>query len=240
MQSYYQQRGPPSGDGTTSGSSYPQGYPTAGPLHPATAAAAAAAARMQWSPNVHPGQWTYDFYHHQQQVAAAAAASYHQQQSNSEGQQPATSPTDHSAAATPHNIRDILGVQQQQQAAETLVSEVAKTPSYQKSPTSAAAVAGNIFHYPSPAHQDLRSPTTPNQDHMTAPSFYLPTVAAGRPFGKLLWGKPCHGAMASLACRENSQMLRVWPCMHLRCIPFLSDPPLIPSVIYTLGSPKLL
>lgn len=222
MQSYYQQRGPPPGDGNTSGPSYPQGYPTGGPLHPATAAAAAAAARMQWSPNVHPGQWTYDFYHHQQQVAAAAAASYHQQQSNSEGQQSATSPTDHNAAATPHNIRDILGVQQQQQAAETLVSEVAKTPSYQKSPTSAAAVAGNIFHYPSPAHQDLRSPTTPNQDHMTAPSFYLPTVAAGRPFGKiLLWGQPyLHGAMASFACRENSQMLVVWPCMQFKVYPF--------------------
>lgn len=191
MQSYYQQRVPPGGEGG-SGSSYPQGYPQAPPtgsLHPATAAAAAAAAaRMQWSPNMHPSsQWTYDFYHHQQ-VAAAAAASYHQQQQQgsgggSEGQQPATSPTDHNPAATPHNIRDILGVQQ---PPETLVSEVAKTPSYQKSPTSAAAVAGTVFHYPSPAHpQDLvRSPTTPNPDPMTAPSFYLPAVPAGRPFGE--------------------------------------------------------
>lgn len=159
----------------TGGESYPQGYAT---TH---AAAAAAAARMQWNhPNLHPGQWAaYDFY---QQAGYPLASN----QSPS-----AVSSPDH-AAATPHNIRDILGVQQQQQQqqqqeATTLVSEVAKTPSYQKSPTSAAAI-GTVFHYPSPHHQsDLRSPTTPGQHELTAPSFYLPAAVPGRPFGKHLF-----------------------------------------------------
>lgn len=141
------------------------------------AAAAAAAARMQWNPNVHPGQWNpYDFY---QQTGG-----YHLAPS-----QPAVSSPDHSAA-TPHNIRDILGGQQQQQGGETLVSEVAKTPSYQKSPTSAAAV-GTVFHYPSPHNQqpEIRSPTTPTHQHDFTGGphgFYLPTALPGRPFGKFL------------------------------------------------------
>lgn len=156
MQYYHQPQRP--GDGSPA--AYTQGY--AAPIH------AAAAARMQWN---HPSQWAaYDFY---QQAGYPLTSS-------------TVSSPDH-AAATPHNIRDILGVQQQQQQhQDTLVSEVAKTPSYQKSPTSAAAV-GTVFHYPSPHHQDLRSPTTPNQHELNAPSFYLPTAVPGRPFGKFMF-----------------------------------------------------
>lgn len=164
---YYHAAPPRPGDGTV----YPS-YPA--PLHPA---AAAAAARMQWSPGVHPGQWGYDFY---QQAGYPPIATGH----------PSVSSPDN-AAATPHNIRDILGgqQQQQQQGGETLVSEVAKTPSYQKSPTSAAAI-GTVFHYPSPHHHypqsigpEVRSPTTPTQHSphdLAAHGFYLP----GRHFGK--------------------------------------------------------
>ena len=163
MQYYHaQQRG--SGAGAES---Y-QGYS----LHPA---AVAAAARMQWNPNSamhHPSQWNpYDFYqggYHGHHLAAATSIS-------------AVSP-DH--AATPHNIRDILGGQGQT-GGETLVSEVAKTPSYQKSPTSAAAV-GTVFHYPSPQQQQLdvvRSPTTPTADFAPPHGFYVPAIP-GRPFGE--------------------------------------------------------
>jgi hypothetical protein len=149
---------------------YPHGY--SAPLHPV------ATARMQWPP--HPGQWghlpvSYDFYHGQPGGYSLAT------------NQPSVSSPDHAAAATPHNIRDILGAQQQQN--ETLASEVAKTPSYQKSPTSAAAIGGTIFHYPSPQQQqqaDLRSPTTPGQNDFTSHGFYLPTPVPGRPFGKLI------------------------------------------------------
>ena len=77
-----------------------------------------------------------------------------------------------SAAATPHNIRDILGAQQQ----ASLQSEIAKTPSsYQQSPTCTAA---NVF---SPEHAHvIRSPHTPNTpfsaDAVGAQSFYLPAM----------------------------------------------------------------
>ena len=129
-------------------------------IHPA------AAARMQWSPNVQTGQWTYDL----------------------SGAYPGFVPSMHGlhspdpqSAATPHNIRDILGPGGQ--TAEQLQSEIAKTPSsYQKSPSSAGAATGTVFHYPTPVSgNDMRSPTTPN--HPEIPQFYIPALQ-GKPFGK--------------------------------------------------------
>ncbi len=122
--------------------------------------------RMQWPG--HPGVWGYDF--------AAAAAYQGGYPVNVDPQRSPsyhiTSPTVSEAAqGTPHNIRDILGSQQQQ---HTQGSEGAKTPSsYQKSPTSAAAVF-------SPEH--MRSPTTPNapvppMSYTADPhSFYMPAM----------------------------------------------------------------
>ena len=116
---------------------------------------------MQWSPGVHPGAWPqYDFSAYQG------------------GYPPVTSMAD---GATPHNIRDILGAQQQ----ATLTSEVAKTPSsYQKSPTSAgaAAASGAIFQYPPVPGSEVRSPTTPNQEVPPHGTYFIPAV--GRPFCK--------------------------------------------------------
>ena len=122
-------------------------------------------ARMQWSPGV-PGPWTaYDIaYSSYPPVSGHISSSIASDQT----------------AATPHNIRDILGGNQ---PGGTLPSEVAKTPSYQKSPSSAGAATGTVFHYPPPG-VDLRSPTTPN--HPDIPQgFYIPAIP-GRPFGKYL------------------------------------------------------
>ena len=128
-------------------------------------------ARMQWSPSmagVHTSQWTYDF------------SGYNYSQL----------PQDQSSA-TPHNIRDILGSQQQQQQqqsqGETLQSEIAKTPSYQKSPSAGAAQAGTVFHYPTPTGGEVRSPTTPthiNPQDVGQPGFYIPAPMPGRPYGE--------------------------------------------------------
>ena len=122
-------------------------------------------ARMQWSPGV-PGPWAaYDIaYSSYPPVSGHISSSIASDQT----------------AATPHNIRDILGGNQ---PGGTLPSEVAKTPSYQKSPSSAGAATGTVFHYPPPG-VDLRSPTTPN--HPDIPQgFYIPAIP-GRPFGKYL------------------------------------------------------
>ncbi len=127
-------------------------------IHPA------AAARMQWSPNVQTGQWAYDL--------SGAYPGFIPSQMHSPG--------DPQSAATPHNIRDILGGQ----TAESLHSELAKTPSsYQKSPSSAGAATGTgtVFHYPTPVSgNEMRSPTTPN--HPEIPQFYIPALQ-GKPFG---------------------------------------------------------
>lgn len=119
--------------------------------------------RMQWPPG--QGVWGYDFSAYggyPVNVDPQRSPSYH-----------IVSPTVTEAAqGTPHNIRDILGSQQHQQ--QTQPTEGAKTPSsYQKSPTSTAAVF-------SPDH--LRSPTTPNAPLHPMPytadphSFYMPAV----------------------------------------------------------------
>ena len=138
---------------------HPGGYH----IHPA------ATARMQWSPNVQTGQWAYDL--------TGAYPGYAGHVPSSMG----LSSPDPQSAATPHNIRDILGPGGQ--TTETLASEIAKTPSsYQKSPSSAGAATGTVFHYPTPASGDIRSPTTPN--HPDIPQgFYIPALQ-GRPFGK--------------------------------------------------------
>ena len=139
-------------------------HPGAGYIHPA------AAARMQWSPNVQHGQWAYDL-----------AGAY-------PGFVPSMPPGLHSpdpqSAATPHNIRDILSQSAGGQSAETLQSEIAKTPSaYQKSPSSAGAATGTVFHYPTPNGQEhLRSPTTPNHP-AEIPQFYIPALQ-GKQFGE--------------------------------------------------------
>ena len=119
--------------------------------------------RMQWPPG--QGVWGYDFSAYggyPVNVDPQRSPSYH-----------IVSPTvTESAQGTPHNIRDILGGQQHQQ--QTQPTEGAKTPSsYQKSPTSTAAVF-------SPDH--MRSPTTPNAPLHPMPytadphSFYMPAV----------------------------------------------------------------
>jgi len=113
------------------------------PLYPQ----ATTSPRMNWNPAaaaaMHQGHWGgYDFSHHYGFNPAAAALD------------PTRSPPYHgahvtspdaasgSAAATPHNIRDILGAQQQ----ASLQSEIAKTPSsYQQSPTCTSA---NVFSPP--------------------------------------------------------------------------------------------
>lgn len=120
--------------------------------------------RMQWPG--HPGVWGYDF-------AAAYPGGYPVNIDPQRSPYHIASPTVSEAAqGTPHNIRDILGGQQQQQ--HTQPSEGAKTPSsYQKSPTSAA-----VF---SPEH--MRSPTTPNapvppMSYTADPhSFYMPAMS---------------------------------------------------------------
>lgn len=91
------------------------------------------------------------------------------------------SPT--TSESTPHNIRDILGNQQQQQ--HTQPTEDAKTPSsYQKSPTSTAA--GSTLYSPEHIHQ-MRSPTTPNAPITQMPypadphSFYFPAIQRPMP-----------------------------------------------------------
>lgn len=131
---------------------------------------AATSPRMNWNPAMHPPAWGYDFsqYHHGYPPALDPNRSppYHHGH---------VSPDAASAAGagpgTPHNIRDILGAQQQ----ASLQSEIAKTPSaYQQSPTSTAA---SVF---SPEHPGMRSPTTPNTpysaDASGAQSFYLPAM----------------------------------------------------------------
>ena len=135
-------------------------HPAGGYIHPATAA------RMQWSPNVQTGQW----------AAYDLSGAYPGFVPSSMGLQ---SP-DPQSAATPHNIRDILGPGGQ--SADTLQSEIAKTPSsYQKSPSSAGAATGTVFHYPTPVSGDMRSPTTPNHP-AEIPQFYIPAIQ-GKPFG---------------------------------------------------------
>ena len=121
--------------------------------------------RMNWNPAaaMH-APWAYDFaqYHgHGYPVDPNRSPPYH------------VSSPDGTAAGTPHNIRDILGAQQQ----ASLQSEIAKTPSsYQQSPTSTAA---SVF---SPEHaHSMRSPTgTPSTpfsaDASGAQSFYLPAM----------------------------------------------------------------
>lgn len=130
--------------------------------------AAATSPRMNWNPAMmHPGSWgAYDFSQYPGFNPAAAdpnrSPPYH-----------VTSPDAASGSGTPHNIRDILGAQQQ----ASLQSEIAKTPSsYQQSPTSTAA---SVF---SPEHgHPMRSPTTPNTpfsaDATGAQSFYIPGIA---------------------------------------------------------------
>ena len=135
--------------------------------------------RMNWNPAaaaaaMHQGHWGYDFSHYPGFNPAAVdpnrSPPYHGPH--------VTSPdaASGSPAATPHNIRDILGAQQQ----ATLQSEIAKTASsYQQSPTSTAA---NVF---SPEHaQAIRSPITPNTPFSAdigPQSFYLPAMPRGMP-----------------------------------------------------------
>lgn len=146
-------------------------HPAGSYIHPA------AAARMQWSPNVQGGQWaaTYDL---------SAAGSYPGFVPSSMGGGSGgglLSPDPAQSAATPHNIRDILGGQQQ--TTDTLQSEIAKTPSsYQKSPSSAGAATGTVFHYPTPMPGgEMRSPTANSSAEI--PQFYIPALQ-GKPFGK--------------------------------------------------------
>lgn len=138
-------------------------------IHPATAA------RMQWSPNVQGGQWA---------AAYDLSAGYQGFVPSSMGGLHSPDPAQ-SAAATPHNIRDILGPggQQQQQTSDTLQSEIAKTPSsYQKSPSSAGAATGTVFHYPPQMPGgEMRSPT--NNSAEIPAQFYIPALQ-GKPFGK--------------------------------------------------------
>lgn len=125
--------------------------------------------RMNWNPAaMHASHWGYDFSQYPSFNPAFNPAAI----------DPSRSPPYHGhvtspdpAGATPHNIRDILGAQQQ----ASLQSEIAKTPSYQQSPTSTAA---SVF---SPEHaHPMRSPNTPNTpfsaDASGAQSFYLPAV----------------------------------------------------------------
>lgn len=124
--------------------------------------------RMNWhhgSAALHPAHWGYDFtqYHGFNPAAVSdpnRSPPYHHVTTDAGG-----------TAGTPHNIRDILGAQQQ----ASLQSEIAKTPSYQQSPTSTAA---NMF---SPEHaHSMRSPHTPNTpfsaDASGAQSFYFPAM----------------------------------------------------------------
>ena len=135
--------------------------------------------RMSWNPAaMHPNHWPgYDFSQYPGfNPAAAAAAADPNRSPPYHGH--VTSPD--SSSATPHNIRDILGAQQQ----ATLQSEIAKTPSsYQQSPTSTAA---SVFS-PEHAHA-MRTPTTPNTpysgDAVAAQSFYLPAMPRPGMHGK--------------------------------------------------------
>lgn len=129
--------------------------------------------RMQWG---HPGAWGYEF-------AAAYPGGYpvNADPQRSPSYHIVSPTTSDSAQGTPHNIRDILGNQQQQ---HTQPTEDAKTPSsYQKSPTSTAA--GSAVYSPEHIQQHMRSPTTPNAPipPMTyAPdphSFYIPAMHRG-------------------------------------------------------------
>ena len=139
-------------------------YPT-GPV--------ATSPRINWSPTMHPGAWPpYDF--------AAYPAAYPPTSADPTRSPPyqVSSPNDHSG--TPHNIRDILGGQQQ----GTLLSEIAKTPSsYQKSPTSTAVTGAMTFS------EHVRSPTTPTvpphgivYSSEVPSSFYVPRPLPGSQF----------------------------------------------------------
>ena len=142
------------------------GYPT-GPV--------ATSPRINWSPTMHPGAWPpYDF-------TAAYPAAYPPTSADPAQRSPpyqVSSPNDHSG--TPHNIRDILGGQQQ----GTLLSEIAKTPSsYQKSPTSTAVSGAMTFS------EQMRSPTTPTvpphgivYSSEVPSSFYVPRPLPGSQF----------------------------------------------------------
>ena len=141
-------------------------YPT-GPV--------ATSPRINWSPTMHPGAWSpYDF--------AAYPAAYPPTSADPAQRSPpyqVSSPNDHSG--TPHNIRDILGGQQQ----GTLLSEIAKTPSgYQKSPTSTAVSGAMTF-----SDHHIRSPTTPTvpphgivYSSEVPSSFYVPRPLPGSQF----------------------------------------------------------
>lgn len=127
--------------------------------------------RMNWNPAMHPSHWPYDFAQYSYPVDPNRSPPYH-----------VTSPDPASGTAgTPHNIRDILGAQQQ----ASMQSEIAKTPSsYQQSPTSTAA---SVF---SPEHaHPMRSPTTPNTpfsaDASGAQSFYFPAMPRAGMHGEL-------------------------------------------------------
>ena len=135
--------------------------------------------RMNWNPAaMHPG-WGYDFsqypgFNPHAPADPTRSPPYHGH---------VTSPDAASGSGTPHNIRDILGAQQQ----ASLQSEIAKTPSsYQQSPTSTAA---SVFS-PEHAHGPLRSPTTPNTpfsaDASGAQSFYLPAMPRQGMHGEFL------------------------------------------------------
>ena len=142
-------------------------YPT-GPV--------ATSPRINWSPTMHPGAWSpYDF--------AAYPAAYPPTSADPAQRSPpyqVSSPNDHSG--TPHNIRDILGGQQQ----GTLLSEIAKTPSgYQKSPTSTAVSGAMTFS------EHIRSPTTPTvpphgivYSSEVPSSFYVPRPLPGSQFAQ--------------------------------------------------------
>ena len=153
---FYQAAGPP--PLTVSGQNRHPEYP----LYHQTSANP----RMNWNPTaMHHSPWAYDFSQYTAfNQAIADPNRYHSH---------VTSPDPTSGTGTPHNIRDILGAQQQ----ATLQSEIAKTPSsYQQSPTSTAA---SVFS-PEHAHHAMRSPTTPSTpysaDAVGAQSFYIPAM----------------------------------------------------------------
>lgn len=153
---------PPPPPLSVSGQSRHPEYPL---YHPATTSP-----RMSWNPAaIHHG-WGYDF----SQYAAGFNPADPNRSPPYHGHVTTPDSTG-SGSGTPHNIRDILGAQQQ----ATLQSEIAKTPSsYQQSPTSTAA---NVFS-PEHAHAvGMRSPTTPNTPFSAdaaaaAQSFYLPAM----------------------------------------------------------------
>ena len=116
-------------------STHPNVAPVRHPEYSYPTGPVATSPRIDWSPTMHPGAWSpYDF--------AAYPAAYPPTSMDPAQRSPPyqVSPNDHSG--TPHDIRDILGGQQQ----GTLLSEIAKTPSsYQKSPTSTAVSGAMTF-----------------------------------------------------------------------------------------------